>query len=365
MISLIVSLLITAACLYYGILYENVAIITMGYALGLGLVLSVFEVVYRYVTIRCSLEIPIAVAERDVPANIVFHLSNRGILPSGRVDVYMKVRSTLRQRRESMHFAVPQLPRKDSCYHIPLVFKSAGSHEVELIRLRIYSTLGLCSLRKRCRDYGSVLVLPEIHPVGIQVSEGTRHFMGDAEVYDEIRMGNIPGDSSDVREYRPKDKLQSIHWKLSARMDELMVREYSHPKACAIVLLPDLQLKKGIRCKNAEAFLELVTSISFVLMDGKTPHFVAWMSRETGQIRRARVDDEESFYLSLVYYLQDADWYQNKNLRQEYRERYRNEYYLHDVQVDSQLRLLLDGECVASMDRVRIKDECEKLELLL
>ena len=52
---------------------------------------------------------------------------------------------------------------------------------------------------------------------------------GDADVYDDFRPGNDSSEIFDVREFRDGDKIQSIHWKLSAKMQELVVREDSQP----------------------------------------------------------------------------------------------------------------------------------------
>ena len=39
--------------------------------------------------------------------------------------------------------------------------------------------------------------------------------------------GYDPSELFDVREFQNGDRLQSVHWKLSARTDELMVKELS------------------------------------------------------------------------------------------------------------------------------------------
>ena len=291
MCSLLISLLITAACFYYGIIYENVAIITLGYAMLLLIAVSVIEVIYRLVALKCHLEIPITMAEQNMPVTVVFRIENRGPFPGGRVDVRMNIRNFLAKSGKTRWFTIPEVPAKNSTHSFKVLLFGAGSHEVELIKLRVYSTLGLFSMTKKCKDFGSILVLPEIHSTQIVLTESTRNFMGDADVYDEFRPGHDPGETFEIREYREKDKLQSIHWKLSAKTEDLMVKETSHPKACSVVLLLELNKVDG---KLAEeyiaAYLELISSISFGLMDRKTPHFIAWLSKETGDVRRIRVD---------------------------------------------------------------------------
>ena len=53
-----------------------------------------------------------------------------------------------------------------------------------------------------------------------------------------VRAG--PGEDYDLRDYRPGDPMRSIHWKLSSKWDELIVRE----RAEAFVPLPLLTLDR-------------------------------------------------------------------------------------------------------------------------
>ena len=116
---------------------------------------------------------------------------------------------------------------------------------------------------------------------------------------------------------------------------------------------------------NTSAFYEIAASLSFGLLDRRVPHFVAWMSEETGDIRRIRIDDEESFYLFLSFYLSDEMKHSDKEIREVYRERYKNELYRKDICVNTQLEIFQNGELLTKLDVENIEDECEKLELLL
>ena len=68
-------------------------------------------------------------------------------------------------------------------------------------------------------------MLPELDAVAVQVSERVRRYFGEAESYDDFQPGTDVSQIFDVREYRPGDRLQRIHWKLSAKSDGLLVRE--------------------------------------------------------------------------------------------------------------------------------------------
>ena len=53
--------------------------------------------------------------------------------------------------------------------------------------------------------------------------------------------GDLTTDIKEVREYRNGDRLRDIHWKISARKDEIMVKEYDRTKDLYYVLLPEFE----------------------------------------------------------------------------------------------------------------------------
>lgn len=366
MVRMLISLIVASFCLYYGILYENTIMITLAFALLLLLGFSVLEVFYRKFTTKCHLEIPVGMVDTNKPVPLVFRISNKSLFSSGRMDIKVGIHSSLATKSTTQWLSIPQVSAGTNNYEFGVIINGAGRHEIEVTKLRFYSTFGLFSIKKKCKENGMILILPEMHSIVMETTEGTRNFLGDADVYDEFRPGHDSGETFEIREYREKDKLQSIHWKLSAKIEDLVVRENSLPKACAIVLLLDM---KEMKAKNVEeyasGYLEIAASISFGLMDRKIPHFVAWMSKLTGDIRRIRVDDEESFYLFMVHYLNDGAIQNEKDIREEYREKFKNELYRKDICVNNHLEIYQDGQLLEKIDVKKIKDECEQLELLL
>ena len=368
MISIGIVLLVVTGCFYLGILYTNTVILTIAYALLVLLGISMLELCYRFFTMRCYIDVPISMTEEGRPVNALVKIRNKSILPAGKVEVKIESKNVFQKKGNVQWIILPNVTIGEQKHGISLEIKGAGCHDIFVKQMKIHSMFGLIYLTKKCRDFSSVMILPNIHSINVQVTEGVRNFIGDADVYDEFRPGHDSGETFEIREYREKDKLQSIHWKLSAKMDELMVKENSLPKACAIVLMLEFQpveRKKGQR-KNwdASAYLELAASMSFALMEEKCPHFVAWYSTEKEGIRRIRVDDEESFYLFLDAYLREALPIK-KDIRKQYREDYKNEWYLHDIALNQKLEIYKNGEFLTRLEEKKIKDECEKLELLL
>lgn len=362
MVSIGMILILIFCSFYFGILYTNPQMVLLGYTCILLCVISVIELVYRFFTMRGFVDIPITMAEQGMPVNVRIRIRNTGFLPAGNVCVKLRTSNAFQTGGKSQWIELRDVGIGEQSQEIRLSFSGAGCHEVEIQKIRVHSLLGFGYIKKNCRDFASVLILPEVHFIPLRISEAVRNFMGDAEVYDEFRPGMDTGETFEIRAYRAKDKMQNIHWKISAKMDELMVKEYSLPKACAIVLF--LNRKTGMKKKDVSAYLEVIASISFTLMDQKCPHYVVWYSKDIGDVRRIRVDDEESFYMFWDIYLRDST-VTEKVLREEYKQKYRNECYLHDLSFHETLDLYKDGEHICHLDGMKIQDACEKLEILL
>lgn len=103
------------------------------------------------------------------------------------------------------------------------------------------------------------------------------------------RPGGGPGEDYDPREYRPGDPLSSIHWKLSAKRDELVTRETLE----TVRPLPLVTVDLFGDADTLDATLDLLAGVSGELLAQGRSHAVAWASPITGELRRCPVTGEE------------------------------------------------------------------------
>ena len=129
-------------------------------------------------------------------------------------------------------------------YEKSVIPGNVGNYMFFLEKIRIYDMTGLFFLTRKVKKSASVQVLPQLDNIQVRVTERVRNFYGDADVYDDFHPGEDSSQIFDVREYRAGDKMQRIHWKLSAKSDELIVKEHSLPKACPVVLFLDYDGRK-------------------------------------------------------------------------------------------------------------------------
>ena len=178
----------------------------------------------------------------------------------------------------------------------------------------------------------------------VQLSDSVRTFLGEAEVYDDLRGGADNSQVFQIRSYQQGDRLQNIHWKLSAKSEELMVREHSQPKGCAIVLLLGTKGKQKQTPEQRNRFLQIAASLSFSLVDAGCPHIVSWYDDAADDLARMRVDDEEGFYEWQLCYLTARVKRANVDVETFYKKKYANERCLHRLCVEPGSEVFLNGE---------------------
>ena len=108
------------------------------------------------------------------------------------------------------------------------------------------------------------------------------------------RPGGGPGEDYDLRAYRPGDPVRTIHWKLSSKRDELIVRETLEPCPVCLILALDLFGPP----EALDRILDKLYGLSLQLIRQGRPHIVQWVSG--GQIATRPVDSERALTACLT-----------------------------------------------------------------
>ena len=333
----ILLLIIVAVILYFALIFESTGLALLGITAVFFAVLSFVYLFYARKRVRVKLEIPIKVAEKGQSFGLKVEIDNRTFFPVGKLKIYIEYGENCSDDREEIILKLQDIPKGKSTEIKRLSINYSGNYEFSCYKLKLYDYFGIFRLKRKRKSLAHALILPELKEAVVSIGEGVKNFYGEAYAYDELNVGPDQSETFEVREFRDGDKLQRVHWKLSARMDDLMVKENSQPKACPVVLF----MPEGEKGENGA--LDYMASLSFTLLDMKCPHYVIWNSSTRNDIVRVRVDDEESFYFALTAYMQDNTSEYAGSRVDRYKEKYKGEQYLHSVYADAAGKISLDG----------------------
>ena len=157
---------------------------------------------------------------RDAEGYVELHFTARRFFPIGSVKVLLQIEN---------RFA-GEIYKKPVVYHglsscvqrVPLPTDLCGQLNIRVLRWECRDMMGLFRLRRKEPDAVSCTVLPPAvapdQPVDLEAALKTVTKL-------KPKYGGGFSEEHDLRDYRPGDMSNSIHWKLSSKADKLIVRE--------------------------------------------------------------------------------------------------------------------------------------------
>jgi hypothetical protein len=110
----------------------------------------------------------------------------------------------------------------ESVLRLPFSVTRIGTYRFTLQKLAVQDLFGLVRYEMTLDEEDELTVLPP--KVRVKPPEAETIAAGMTEVEESNRLGNDFSEVTDVREYQAGDRIRDIHWKLSARQEEWMVK---------------------------------------------------------------------------------------------------------------------------------------------
>ncbi|MEG2203905.1 MAG: DUF58 domain-containing protein [Oscillospiraceae bacterium] len=184
-------------------------------------------------------------------------------------------RLTGERSEQTVTLALPPGQTRDA----PLTVWSphCGRIAVSVERADALDCLGLTRHRIVCGAHTDATVLPETFEIRLLPTDDSL-CPQETEEYDPTRRGSDVSEVYQIREYTQGDSLRQIHWKLTQKFRQLMVREPGQPMKRSLLLLLDLRGEKGRvpEPDRIDAAAEVLVSLSQALVEEGIAHTVAW-----------------------------------------------------------------------------------------
>ena len=204
-------------------------------------------------------------------------------LPLSRLTIHLRCKNLLNGQRDHRRLVLSGVARRRPV-ELTVSTDHCGLLELRVDRARVYDYLGLFSLRVARPQPARMLCRPIPVPVELPTlpeAQGARPSPVSA-----ARSG--PGEDYELRDYRPGDPMRSVHWKLSSKWDELVVRE----PAETLIPLPLLTLDRFGESDALDLLLDRTLGMSRALLAVQRPHALLWLDKD-GQPQLRVVSDEK------------------------------------------------------------------------
>lgn len=231
-----------------------------------------------------------SVHEKAEPFELCMYVANRSVFcfaPAELVCILPDRESGVMMGKR-VYAAVPPFGRCKvlvACMH-----RFRGSFSAEINHIAVYDPLRIIRLSKKLRREITLIFLPRRIPYGEldAIAESRQNTASAAKFRGER------DEFSHVREYRTGDLIPLIHWKLTAKQDELMMKQFDESADRRIVILCDFDFDADLPAmRQADAVIEAAISLTMSCVDSNIEALVDFGSPDVAMI--SEITDKRSF----------------------------------------------------------------------
>lgn len=291
------ALLLLAVSVFHIFLVDYLSFLVYAFFLALPLI-SVLVTLLASRGITVELVIKKNYIQKDEALPVLLNVKTKAIFMTCRVRVKMVVRNQLLPEAQTETILFLSAGRKEQTIEQILSSEYCGQLDCRIKELRIVDYLGLFSFRRKTDDRQgkSVLVYPAVYPL--------KGMDGDSKVPEEDfasdetlqgKVGDDPSEIADIREYRNGDRLTRIHWKLSGKYGNVMVKDYAQSASSDVLLLFDLNGKS----KELNGLMDTIRSVSGFLLEYRMTHEMEWYDSLHGHSVHTDIAQEDDLSSTL------------------------------------------------------------------
>lgn len=302
----------------YGLLVLLTAVVGVVREVEFPRFLLAFEVLYAVVMavwvhwiahkLKLSLVLTQKVIQQGDAVGAQVRIQNPTWFPAGEIRAEMTIRDlsgwrskeNCPEKQFSVYAGADR--RGTDCWQTDVQPVHCGLIQMEMTNVRVLDYIGLCSARIS-RPFPSryVSVLPRVisleNPLALQKSAGREGWQEDVAA----KPGEDTQEIFDTRLYQRGDTLRNIHWKLSAKEDDLMVKEFSMPVDRAFYILVDCETEEptSVSAEQMDQLLEHAAAVAGFCIEQKNPCEMIWYCTANETLHSSRIEKEEDLYQAL------------------------------------------------------------------
>ncbi|MGI6238699.1 MAG: DUF58 domain-containing protein [Christensenellales bacterium] len=233
-------ILFTLAMLISGLSTGAQAYYLVAFALAGLLVLSAASTLWALFTVKIDMKGLKSRVERGESLMTIFTVTHASLLPVASIRLKLSVPSAFRPAQE---ISVSTLPFVKRTFRYRIVCPHRGVYEAGVTRILASDLFGLVTLSRKS-DMRLIRVdvyprVPDVSPMELKPGD-----IGPEMISRAVEDTASP---SDIRKWQDGDALKKVHWKLTMRKRELMVRVFEESARPDTLIIPDLTEVSAMR----------------------------------------------------------------------------------------------------------------------
>ena len=204
---------------------------------------------------------------RNKESKIIVNIRNKSIFPVSCAVATLKITNTLTGEEQLLTTMMPVSADNEQSIKFSVSYAHCGKINITLKKIKIYDYIKLFSKTIFLNITQEIIVLPSLVKCS-PVIETSLMGITENDEFSKIKPGDDCSEVFNIREYSYGDKLNRIHWNLTTKLDNMMVKEYSLPVSSQIIIVFEFcndNNSEDVFYKN-DAAIETAMSLSHFML---------------------------------------------------------------------------------------------------
>ncbi len=241
-----------------------------------------------YKRFQVSISFSHAIVGRGEKAKLIFHIKNSSLYPQPKLSLYFEISNEKNPNNAQFIHELYVGPKEELEYEVEIGLMNCGNFKAKLIRFEMWDLFDFVRREIQVNSTAECISLP----IELAIESNINEFSGDntnETVYEKYAKGNDPSEIFEIREFHNGDRLQTIHWNLSAKQNELMVKVFSDVtgETFDIFLCNDYTDNRQM-----DSYFDLIYTIGLYLCRNQISFSLSWVN-SAGKLIKRHIDAEE------------------------------------------------------------------------
>ncbi len=293
-------LLVVCAFLFWVMYHGELSLQLLMVSIAIPLLLFLL-LLWQRATLTVHIEPTADAATAGERFQILLHITSRCPIPIHYTAIALQYAHSIVEEDGALYVHLPGMGRAQQTVRLPFSASCCGTIRFQGAEIRIYDPLSLFSLCLPCKDAFSLLILPQTDVLAAMPPLPDMIAAEQSETFSKQRGGDDPSEIFSVDAYAQGDALSHVHWKLTAKSDEMMIKHFSLSEPDSIILFADYtrcgsDVKSAMRLHHV---LSVCASMSQHLLGEEIPHRLWWQPTDTADDVSFPIDSPDALLLSL------------------------------------------------------------------
>lgn len=286
-----------------------------------------FVLFYSFKKIRVDLKSSVHVVNKGelIPISVI--LNNPTIFPLSNLTICLYYGNSYSQKKYRKEISVSIDQKSKTTVICNMISEHTGNLEISLKCVRLHDYFHIFSLNKKLQGDLQIAIMPRMYEISETIVTDSRKLLVESDFYSSVKPGDDASEVFAIREYREGDRLQRIHWKLSMKQDQLMIKDFSEPINCSVIIMVDLYIPNKNVLNYMDGLLESALSLSYSLLLKGQIHYFSYYDQEHGECKRYRIIQEKDLYEVVDGLLHTSKSTEKEELLRGYIAQHPNEQY--------------------------------------